>query len=149
MGVEEKWRWDGTGAPKGRLGEERGSHAWRCPLMVRESAGTGKHVWGIGGSEGNRAIISPCPLGTQEAYWGPGPKPLPTEAPSGHAEPESHPRDFPRTFSGHTGPAPRPCPHLSPAATHSPPQPKAFSDLCFLLLGFCFALLFHLYFYFF
>ena len=26
---EEKWRWDGTGAPEGRLGEGKGSHAQR------------------------------------------------------------------------------------------------------------------------
>ena len=29
VGGEEKWRWDGTGAPEGRLGEGKGSHARR------------------------------------------------------------------------------------------------------------------------
>ena len=29
---EEKWRWDGTGAPEGRLGEGMGSHTGRGKL---------------------------------------------------------------------------------------------------------------------
>ena len=51
------WRWDGTGAPRGSRG--RGSHTQKGPLTVRESMGTGRDLWGIEGSEGNMASISP------------------------------------------------------------------------------------------
>ena len=43
---EEKWRWDGTGAPEGRLGEGKGSHARRGKL--------GNH-WEGRGSKGSVA----------------------------------------------------------------------------------------------
>ena len=56
---EEKLRWDGTGAPEGSWGRGEvptlgGVHS------VRGSARMEKDLWGIGGSEGNLASISPA-----------------------------------------------------------------------------------------
>ena len=48
-GVGEKWRWDRTSAPEGRLGEGRGSDSQRGPLTVRESVGMGRDLRGIRG----------------------------------------------------------------------------------------------------
>ena len=49
----EKWRWDGTGAPEGRLGERKGSHAQRGKLGNTGRAEDQKGAW-----QG-----FPCPLG--------------------------------------------------------------------------------------
>ena len=56
MKGEEKWRWDGTGVPEGRLGEGKGSHAGRGKL--------GDH-WEGRGSKG-RVVRFPLPT------WAPG-----------------------------------------------------------------------------
>ena len=63
---EEKWRQDGTGTPEGWLEEGKGSHARRGPLTVRGSAGTGRDLQDIGGSEGNPARVSPAHSGPCE-----------------------------------------------------------------------------------
>ena len=66
---EEEWRRDGTGAPEGRLGEGRGSHSWRGPLMVRGATGDAERPsgdWRISAS------ISPAHLGSREPSEVPG-----------------------------------------------------------------------------
>ena len=52
---EEKWRWDGTGVPEGRLGEGRGTHTQR--------GNKGGH-WEGGGW--TMASVSPAHLGPVE-----------------------------------------------------------------------------------
>ena len=72
VGGEERWRWDRTGTPEWGLGEGRGSHAWRGPVMTRRSAGMQRDLRGIGGSEGNTASIFPTHSGTGEPVGLPG-----------------------------------------------------------------------------
>lgn len=57
--MKERWRQDGTGTPEGWWLEGRGSHDQREPLSERVSAGMGRELQGIGGSEGNVASVSP------------------------------------------------------------------------------------------
>ena len=145
MRGREKWRWDGTITPEGWMGEggflclEGPTHGEGISRDRERPLGD----WRIG-RECSQHF--PCPLGPRGGCWGPGPKPLPSEAPSGCAEP-------------------KPCPHppgpfpaalvlsLGPATLHKPRPPKEpfLVPFFFLLLWFCFALLllFHLYFYFF
>ena len=58
---EKKWRWDGTDAPEGELGEGRDSHTWSGPLMAWGLVGMERDFWRVGGSEGNMASVSPTP----------------------------------------------------------------------------------------
>ena len=69
---EGKWRRDGTGAPEGRLGEGKGSHARRGKL--------GDH----GEDRGSKGSVArfPCARGPLGACGDPGPDPLPTMPPS-------------------------------------------------------------------
>ena len=65
---EEKWRWDRTGTPEGRLGEGRSSYTQRDPPTVRGPAGTGETLGetvgeGRRGMEGNVASAFPVHLG--------------------------------------------------------------------------------------
>ena len=78
-GGEEKWRWDGTGTPGGELGEGRGSHARRHPLIARGSAGKERDLHGIRGLEGNAASTSPSPSGPHEPAGTPGLNPCPRQ----------------------------------------------------------------------
>ena len=75
--VRKKWRQDRTSTPEGVLGKRRGSHAQRGPHMERGSAGMEKDLWGIRGSEGNEARVSPACLGLVwlQASNTPGPPP--------------------------------------------------------------------------
>ena len=78
MRGEEKWRWDGTGAPEGRLGEGRGFHTLR---------GKFRDHWEGRGSEGS-VVSFPLPTWTPKSLLRPGLDPLPTETPSSRAGPE-------------------------------------------------------------
>ena len=66
---EEKRRRDGTSTPEGRLGEGKGSHAWK---------GEGGDNWEGRGSKGSMSRVSPAHLGPPGACRDPGPDPLPT-----------------------------------------------------------------------
>ena len=74
---EEKWRWEGTGAPEGWLGEGRSSYTQQDPPTVRGPGATGKTLGetvgeGHEGMEGNRANAFPVHLGTRKpvGLWG-------------------------------------------------------------------------------
>ena len=52
---EEKWRWDRTGTPEGRLGEGRSSYTQWDPLMVRYPAVTRKTMGEIVGERDRKS----------------------------------------------------------------------------------------------
>ena len=99
-GGEEKWRWDGAGAPEGRLGEGRVSSTQRGALSGRGSAGREKEFQGM-------QPASPPTLGLWRACWGPKPEPSFPGAHSGRAGsgPEVPPT---KAFSSCARPGPEP-----------------------------------------